>query len=104
MAASFAAPVMEGEVQGEVKRQRVEALPESLRYRVAEGGTGLPGVLVVRRRPVEETRVTKERRKVLRHAVQSLKPGVFEELMEMMGGPERGGGVMMLPRRRADCW
>jgi hypothetical protein len=84
-AASFAAPVMEGEAQGEVKLWREEAVPKLLRHRVAEGGRGLPGVLVVRRTKVKETRVTKERRKVLRHAVQSLKPGVFEELMEMMG-------------------
>jgi hypothetical protein len=61
----------------------VEALPEELRERAAAGGgEGLPGVSVVPARDGEEGRT---RAALLGHAVQSLKPGVFEELMEMMG-------------------
>jgi hypothetical protein len=45
-------------------------------------GGGLLGVTVVAAREGEEGRT---RAAVLKHAVQSLKPGVFEELMEMMG-------------------
>jgi hypothetical protein len=82
-ASSFAAPPMEGEAGDEANRRRTEAVPEELRSRVAEGGEGLPGVSVVApRRGGEEG---KDRAAVLARAVQSLKPGVFEELMEMMG-------------------
>jgi hypothetical protein len=65
-AASFAAPVMEGETEDEAARRRVEAVPEELRGRVAAGG----------RRDKEAKRT---RAALLQHAVQSLKPGVFEE-------------------------
>jgi hypothetical protein len=82
-AAGFAAPVLGGRTRGEVKRKREQAVPELLRHRVAEGGRGLPGVSVRKRR--KETSETEGRRMVLRHAVHSLKPGVFEELMELMG-------------------
>jgi hypothetical protein len=82
-AASFAAPVLEGRTRGEVKRRRVEAVPEGLRGRAAAGGIrGLPGVTVVAAGGGEEKRT---RAALLEHAVQSLKPGVFEELMELMG-------------------
>jgi hypothetical protein len=82
-AGGFAAPVMEGETPEEAERRRVEAVPEELRRRVAEGREGLPGVSVVAgRKRGEEWR---KRTAVLDHVVQSLKPGVFEELMEMMG-------------------
>jgi hypothetical protein len=83
-AASFAAPpVVDGRTRGEVKRRRVEAVPEELRGRAAAGGgAGLPGVSVVAAAGGEEGRT---RAALLEHAVQSLKPGVFEELMEMMG-------------------
>jgi hypothetical protein len=81
-AASFAAPVMEGTTRVEVNRDRLEAVPEELRGRVAAGGgKGLPGVSVVAAREGEEGR---ERAALLERAVHSLKPGVFEELMEMM--------------------
>jgi hypothetical protein len=74
---------MEGRTRGEIKRRRVEAVPEELRRRAAAGGgEGLPGVSVVAARGGEEGET---RAAVLTHAVQSLKPGVFEELMEMMG-------------------
>jgi hypothetical protein len=48
-AASFAAPpVVEARTRGEVKRQRLEAVPKELRGRAAAGGgEGLPGVSVV---------------------------------------------------------
>jgi hypothetical protein len=61
----------------------VEAVPEELRGRAAAGGgEGLPGVSVV---PVwTGGRGSRTRAALLEHAVQSLKPGVFEELMEMM--------------------
>jgi hypothetical protein len=83
-AASFAArPVVEPRTRGEGKRRRVEAVPEELRGRAAAGGgEGLPGVTVVAAREGEEART---RAALLEHAVQSLKPGVFEELVEMMG-------------------
>jgi hypothetical protein len=83
-AASFAAPpVVEGRTRGEAKRRRVEAVPEELRGRAAAagGGEGLPGVSVVAGR----NRGGWQRTALLEHAVQSLKPGVFEELVEMMG-------------------
>jgi hypothetical protein len=83
-AASFAAaPVMEGETEGEAARRRVEAVPEELRGRAAAGGGGaLPAVTVV---VEEEGKEGRTRAALLEHAVHSLKPGVFEELMEMMG-------------------
>jgi hypothetical protein len=81
-AGSFAAPVMEARTRGETKRRRVEAVPEELKKRAAGGGEGLPGVSLVAAGEGEEA---KDRAAVLAHAVQSLKPGVFEELMEMMG-------------------
>jgi hypothetical protein len=83
-ASSFAAaPVPEGRTRGEVERRHAEAVPEELRHRVTRGGRGLPGVSVVAPRGVG--REGRERAALLEHAVQSLKPGVFEELMEMMG-------------------
>jgi hypothetical protein len=83
-ASSFAAaPVVEPRTRGEGKRRRVEAALEELRGRVAAGGgEGLPGVSVVPAREGEEGRT---RAALLDHAVHSLKPGVFEELMELMG-------------------
>jgi hypothetical protein len=83
-AASFAAPpVVEARTRGEAKRRRVEAVPEELRGRAAAGGgEALPGVTVVAASEGEEGRT---RAALLDHAVHSLKPGVFEELMEMMG-------------------
>jgi hypothetical protein len=83
-AASFAAPpVVEGRTRGEAKRRRVEPVPEELRGRAAAGGGGgLPGVSVMAAGHGEEGRT---RAALLEHAVQSLKPGVFEEMMEMMG-------------------
>jgi hypothetical protein len=83
-AASFAAaPVMERTTPSEVKRRRVEAVLEGPRGRAAPGGGGgLPGVSVVAVRKGEEGRT---RAALLDYAVQSLKPKVFEELMEMMG-------------------
>jgi hypothetical protein len=82
-AASFAAPVMEARTRGDVKRRRVEAVPEELRGRAAAGGgEGLPGVSVVAAREGEEGR---KGAALLEYAVQSLKPGVFEELMELVG-------------------
>jgi hypothetical protein len=83
-ASSFAAePVMEARTRGEVKGQRVEAVPEELRgCAAAGGGEGLPGVTVVAACEGEEERT---RAALLEHAVHSLKPGVFEELMEMVG-------------------
>jgi hypothetical protein len=83
-AASFAAePVMETRTRGELKSRRVDAVPEELRGRAAAGGSGaLPGVSVVAAREGEEGR---KRAALLDHAVHSLKPGVFEELMAMMG-------------------
>jgi hypothetical protein len=83
-AASFAAPpVVEPRTRGEGKRRRVEAVPEELRGRAA-AGEALPGVSVV---PVWTGggRGARTRAALLEHAVQSLKPGVFEELIEMMG-------------------
>jgi hypothetical protein len=84
-AASFGGPpVVEGGTPREVKRRRVEAVPEELRGRAAAGGgEGLPGVTVVAAMGGGEEGRT--RAALLKHAVQSLKPGVFEELMEMMG-------------------
>jgi hypothetical protein len=82
-AASFAAPVLEGRTRGEIKRRRVEAVPEQLKGRAAtRGGGGLPGVSVVAASEGEKGRT---RAALLEHAVHSLKPGVFEELMELMG-------------------
>jgi hypothetical protein len=80
---SFAAPpVQEGRTRGEAKRRRVEAVPEELRARAAAGGgEGLPRVSVV---PASEGEEGGKRAALLGHAVQSLKPGVFKELMEMM--------------------
>jgi hypothetical protein len=85
-AASFAAPVLEGETEGEViKRRRVEAVPEELRGRAAAGGgKGLPGVTVVVPGGKEKWAVRFRKALLLEHAVQSLKPGVFEELTELM--------------------
>jgi hypothetical protein len=81
-ASSFAAPVLEGRTRGEIKRRRVEAVPEELRGRAAAaGGEGLPSVSVV---PASEGEEGRTRAALLGHAVRSLKPGVFEELMEMM--------------------
>jgi hypothetical protein len=83
-ASSFAAaPVMGGRTRGEVKRRRVEALPEEFRHRVAKRGRGLPGVSVVEAE-AEEGEGENVGAAVLAHAVHSLKPGVFEELMELM--------------------
>jgi hypothetical protein len=74
---------MEGRTRGEVKRRRVEAVPEGLRGpAAARGDKGMPGVSVV---PAREGELGTERAAVLDYAVHSLKPGVFEELMEMMG-------------------
>jgi hypothetical protein len=82
-AASFAAPVMEGMTLSEVNRRRVEAVPEELRGGAAAGGGGgLPGVSVVAAR---EGEIGRKRAALLDFAVHCLKPGVFEELMEMMG-------------------
>jgi hypothetical protein len=86
-ASSYEARVTEGvdvgRTRGEVKRRRLEALPEELKGRAAAGGgEALPGVSVVAAREGEAGRT---RAALLEHAVQSLKPGVFEELMEMMG-------------------
>jgi hypothetical protein len=79
---SFAAPVLEGRTRREVKRRRVEAVPEELRGRAAAGGgEGLPGVSVV---PATEGEEGEKRAALLGHAVQSLKPVVFEQLLEMM--------------------
>jgi hypothetical protein len=81
-AGGFGGPAMEGETPEETERRRVEAVPEELRGRVAGGGEGLPGVSLVAARGGDEAR---DRVAVLTPAVQSLKPGVFEELMELMG-------------------
>jgi hypothetical protein len=83
-AASFAMPVMEGRTRREIKRRRVEAVPEELRGRTAAAGGGerLPGVSVVAASEGEEE---VKRAALLDYAVHSLKPGVFEELVEMMG-------------------
>jgi hypothetical protein len=71
-----------GKTRGAAKRRRVEAVPQELRGRVAAwDGDGLPYVSVV---PAGEEREERTRAKVLRRAVRSLKPGVFEELLEMM--------------------
>jgi hypothetical protein len=60
----------------------MEAVPEELRGRAAAGGgEGLPGVSVV---PASEGEKGEKRAALLGHAVQSLKPGVFKELMELM--------------------
>jgi hypothetical protein len=82
-AGSFAAPVLGARTRGEIERRHVEAVPEHLRHPAAEGGRGLPGVSVVAAR--KGGRGSKMRAALLEHAVQSLKPGVFEELLEMMG-------------------
>jgi hypothetical protein len=86
-AASFAAePVVEARTRGEAKRRRVEAVPEELRGRAAPGGgEGLPGVSVVVAPGRAEKEAKRTRAALLDWAVHSLKPGVFEELMEMMG-------------------
>jgi hypothetical protein len=61
----------------------MEAVPKELRRRKpAGGGRGLPGVSIVAAGGGEER---KTRAVLLEHAVKSLKPGVLEELMEMMG-------------------
>jgi hypothetical protein len=80
---SFAGALMEGgKTRREAKRRRVEAVPEELRGRVAAwGGDGLPYVSVV---PSGEGKDARTRAKVLRQAVRSLKPEVFEELLGMM--------------------
>jgi hypothetical protein len=78
--------VLKGD-DGEVikKRRRVEAMPEELRARAAAGGgKGLPGVTVVVPGGKEKWAVRFRKALLLDHAVQSLKPGVFEELMELM--------------------
>jgi hypothetical protein len=81
-AAGFAAPVLGARTRGETKRQRVEAVPESLRARAApEGGKGLPGVEVVHKR----MRQGEKKAALLGWVVKDLKPGVFEDLMDMMG-------------------
>jgi hypothetical protein len=83
--ASFAAPVMEGKRRREVKRRRVEAAPEELRGRGAAGsGAGLLGVSVVA--PSRSRRKGRKSAALLAHALQSFKPGVFEEALEMLGG------------------
>jgi hypothetical protein len=82
-AGNLTAPMMEGVREGEAARRRVEAVPEELRGRAAaQGNGGLQGVTVVAAREGEDGRT---RAALLEHAVHSLKPGVFEELMEMMG-------------------
>jgi hypothetical protein len=83
VAGGVTAPMVEGRTRGEKKRRRVEAVPEEMRGRVAKGGEVLPLVYVVAPRGCTEEEM--DRAAVLTHAVQSLKPGVFEELMEMMG-------------------
>jgi hypothetical protein len=80
---SFAAPEMEGDTRASTQRRRVEAVPEELRARVAtRRGGGLPGVSIVKARKGEERIKTSA---LLTQAVHSLKPGVFEELMGLMG-------------------
>jgi hypothetical protein len=75
--------VVEARTRSETMRHRLEAVPEELRGRAAAGGgEGLPGVSVV---PVRKGEPAKRRAAMLEHAVQRLKPGVFEELMELMG-------------------
>jgi hypothetical protein len=83
MPGGFAAPVIETRTRGETKRRRVEAVPEELKGRVVKGGEVLPLVWIVA--PREKAEEGRDRAAVLAHAVQNLKPGVFEELMEMMG-------------------
>jgi hypothetical protein len=69
--------------RGGTKRRRVEAMSEELRGRAAAGGGGrLPGVKVVAAGEGEEAI---ERAALLDHAVHSFKPGVFEDLMEVLG-------------------
>jgi hypothetical protein len=77
-ASSYAAtPLVEGRTRGEVKRQRLEAVPEELRGRAAaRGAGGLPGVSVVAASEGEEGRT---RAALLKRAVQSLKPGGIRE-------------------------
>jgi hypothetical protein len=72
-AGSAAPPVVEPRTGGKGKRRRVEAVPEELR--------GRAGVTVV---PANKGKEAEKRAMLLDHAVHSLKPGVFEELMEMM--------------------
>jgi hypothetical protein len=75
-----ATPVPEGRTRGEAKRRRLEAVP-ALRGRAAAGGKGsVPGVSIVAATDSEEGR---DKAALLEHAVRSLKPGVFEELVEM---------------------
>jgi hypothetical protein len=65
-------PVMGGRTRGEIKRRRVEAMPEGLRGRAAAGGgEGLPRVSVV---PASEGEEGEKKAALLGHAVQSLKP------------------------------
>jgi hypothetical protein len=87
-AAGHAATVAEGleggRTRGQVKRRRLGAVPEELRGRAAAGGgEALPGVSVVP--PKTGRSAGRTTAALLKHAVQSLKPGVFEELMEFMG-------------------
>jgi hypothetical protein len=86
-AATFAAtPAGEGRTRGAVNRRRAEAVPEELRGRAAAGGgRGLPGVSIVPAGGKEAKEAKGMRAVLLEHTVQSLKPGVFEELMELMG-------------------
>jgi hypothetical protein len=74
----FAAAATEGRTRGEAKRRRMEAVP-ALRGRAA---AGVPAVSIVAVTDSEEGR---DKAALLEHAVHSLKPGVFEELMELMG-------------------
>jgi hypothetical protein len=80
--ADFAAPML-GRTRGEVKRQRVETVPEVLKHRLADGGIGLPTVSVA----AEEGHDEQDHlcAELLHHAVHSLKPVLFDELMEMIG-------------------
>jgi hypothetical protein len=67
----------------------VEAVPEELRGRAAAGGSeGLPGVSVVL--PEGAAEKSQETAALLDHVVHQFKPGVFEELMAMMGTSWKG--------------
>jgi hypothetical protein len=82
-AASFAAPVMDGRTRGEIKRRRVEAVPVEMRGRaVVADGRELPVVSVV---AVGRGEGGRNRAALLDRAVHSLEPGVFEELVELVG-------------------
>jgi hypothetical protein len=80
---ALAARPLEGDTPDKVKRRCLEAMPETLRGRAAAGGgEALPGVSV---RPVHYGVGPRTRAALVEQAVRSLKYGVFEELMEMMG-------------------